>query len=125
MARGRVIIVDDDESFLEALAIFLGDHGFGVVKAQSGREAIAASARHVIDLAILDIHLPDVDGTEVAREIRRRQPETSVILISSDDSPETARKCRAASAEAFLPKPLVPEDLLAVVQSLRRLESRA
>jgi DNA-binding NtrC family response regulator len=109
------MIVDDDRAFVEALAIYLEDHGYRVAKTYCGREGVVELMRQRFDLAIVDLHLPDMEGTEVAAELQRWQPSTQVLLISSDDSPETTRRCNAGNAHRFLLKPLGPDDLLETI----------
>jgi two-component system response regulator GlrR len=107
-----VIIVDDDRSFVDAMAIFLEDHGFDVTKAYSALEAIRALSRRRVDVAIIDVHLPDQEGTNVAHLLRQSQPFTPILLISSDDSDDTLAKCLKVQASAFMAKPLMPREIL-------------
>jgi DNA-binding response OmpR family regulator len=118
MGGGRIIIVDDERSFVDAVAIFLEDHGFNVTKAYTAREGIKACRRHRIDLAVVDVHLPDLEGTEVARALRKWHPSAPVLFISSDDSPETVAKCLAANVHMFMVKPLMPKELLDTISHL-------
>jgi DNA-binding response OmpR family regulator len=127
MTDGRIMIVDDDRSFVDAVALYLEDHGFGVAKAYTGSEGIVTSRRQDIVLAVVDVHLPDVEGIDVVQALRCRHPSVPVLLISSDDSPETTAKCLAADASVFLAKPLIPKQLLDTIFRLcppRKAEPR-
>jgi CheY-like chemotaxis protein len=112
MATGRILVVDDDAAFVEALAIYLEDQGINVTSATSGRQGVIESERQHIDMVLVDVHLPDMDGLEVVARIRRLQPSISFVLISSDDSPDTIRKCSASRRCVFMAKPLSPKKLL-------------
>lgn len=110
--RSVVVVVDDDRSFVDALAIYLEDHGFSVIKAHTARDGIRICRHEKIDLAVVDVHLPDLEGTELAGVLRQWQPSTPVLLVSSDDSPGTVAKCLADNTHTFMAKPLTPTDLL-------------
>ncbi|HVP12651.1 MAG TPA: response regulator [Phycisphaerae bacterium] len=112
MAGATIVIVDDDRSFVEAVAIFLEDHGYHVLQAFNGHGGLALLQNGTAQLAIIDVHLPDVSGFELARTVRERPRPIPTILISSDDSPETVARCLAAGARTFLGKPLDPQALL-------------
>jgi two-component system, OmpR family, response regulator VanR len=112
MDRYSVLIVDDDASFVDAAAVFLGSHGYQAIKTCSGRQAIREVQEQPVDLAIIDLHLPDLSGVRVAQEVRRVRPSAVVIMISSDDSDEARHRCMDAGAWSFLAKPLLPRDLL-------------
>jgi CheY-like chemotaxis protein len=123
MTGGRLLVIDDDEAFVEATAIYLGDHGMQVLKTYSGREGVIASSQHVVSLVVVDIHLPDIDGAEVVRQLKQLQPQAPIICISSDDAPDVLRRCEKAGACLFIPKPVDPEDLLdAILRKLHGLE---
>jgi len=123
MTRG-IIIVDDDRSFVDAAAIFLEDHGYRVTKAYTARDGISALMRQHIDLAVVDVNLPDQEGTSVANAVRQWQPSVPIVLISSDDSTENTRRCQAeADGHLFLAKPLIPKNLLDTIS--RALGERA
>ncbi len=110
-----LVIVDDDRSFVEAASIFLEDYGYHTLGAFSSREAMQRMKAGGVDLAIIDVHLRDGSGIQLARRIRNGGSRVPVILISSDDQPCVQTQGRAAGACAFLTKPLVPEELLDVI----------
>lgn len=118
MTGPRVLIVDDDCAFVDAVAIYLEDHGFHAVKAYCGQDGLSLLRRQSFDLAVLDVHLPDMEGTRLAAEFRQRRPSASVVMVSSDDSPQTTAQCVGAGVRLFIPKPLSPKTLL---ESLRLL----
>jgi CheY-like chemotaxis protein len=121
MALATVMIVDDDRSFVEALSILLQDHGYHTLNAFSGRQGLALFRGGRVDLAIIDLHMPDVSGIEVAKAARRASPPIPAIMISADDGPDVQRQCQAIGVRSFMPKPLAPDELLqTIAQALDR-----
>lgn len=121
MVGATVMIVDDDRSFVEALSIFLQDHGYRTVNAFNGRQGVALFQVGRVDVAIIDLHMPDVSGIEVVKEAQRARPPVPAIVISADDRPEVQAQLRAIGARLFMAKPLVPDQLLQnIAQTLDR-----
>ena len=115
MRNGTVVIVDDDRLFVEAISIFLGDHEFRTISAFNGCAGLAWLQYNSADLAIVDVHLPDISGIEVAIKLRLMGIKTPLILTSSDDCATIKEQCHQAGARLFLPKPLAPDVLLAAI----------
>lgn len=118
MAEETLLIVDDDRSLVEAVSLFLEGHGYRTVPAFSGEEGLARARRNGVALAIIDLHLPDISGIDVARTLHQEGTDIAFILISGDDRPEIRRECLAAGARSFLSKPLVPDELLHAVSAI-------
>lgn len=115
-----VLILDDDRAFVDAVSLFLEDHGYHAITATRGEQALRELRATQVDLAIVDVHLVGTGGLDVAREIRSRSPGLPVIVISSDHDPGTRERSREAGAWTFLAKPIAPDHLLDVVaQALR------
>lgn len=108
----NILIVDDDRSFVEAVVLFLQEHGFQVLIAFGGREGLQVLRDGHTDLAIIDVHMPALDGLELARAAAACPASVPTILISGDDSRDIQERSRNAGARCFLPKPLDPEQLL-------------
>ena len=107
----RVMIAEDNDLVALTLEEQLSDLGFDIVGvAHSGTEAVALAQRHQPDLAILDIKLPELDGTEVARLICAEQP-IAIIMVTAFTDRETIRKAEQAGALGYLVKPVMPEAL--------------
>ncbi len=123
MADKAVIIVDDDRSFVDAVAVLFEEFNYRALKAYGGCEGLDLLRRDEVDVAIIDVNMPDMDGVELARRIAELPKPIPTILISSDDSTETADRCRALGTAVFLAKPLDPEVLLETVS--RVLAARA
>jgi two-component system, NarL family, response regulator DevR len=100
--NGRVLIVDDDASFRDVAATLVRRHGFDVVDvAGTVAEALEAAASCKPTAALIDVHLPDGTGLELARRLHERAPDLQVLLTSSD--PE-AVEADAADMPAFVGK---------------------
>ncbi|MEX0783478.1 MAG: response regulator [Dehalococcoidia bacterium] len=105
-----VLVVDDDEANRNVLSRRLFRLGYSVVEASNGREALDVLANSAIDLMLLDVMMPEMDGHEVL-ERRRASPalrDIPVIMISALDEPEVAIRCIEHGAEDYLPKPFDP-----------------
>lgn len=111
-----VVIVDDDRGFADALALLLGKHGYQSSVGYSGYDGNRLLSTVDAKVAIIDVHLPGVDGLELTDLLRHRARPPAVILISADDSAETEQRCRRSAAIEFLVKPIAPRRLLQLVE---------
>jgi DNA-binding NtrC family response regulator len=120
----RVLVVDDDQAVLRSVGEYFSRIGYEVVRAATGREAIAAFTAHDPDVTILDLRLPDIDGMQVLG-IMREQRAIVILLTGYGDIP-TAVRAMQLGAENFLTKPVDLPHLVATVDrafeklSLRR-----
>jgi DNA-binding NarL/FixJ family response regulator len=122
----RVVIVDDHRLFVDALALLLGhDERLDVIgTAGDGRTAIDLVVKQRAEVAVIDVRMPEVDGLETARRLRRRSPDTSVILVTGMDEPKLAEQAREAGAVALLTKGALHEELKeAIVAAANRAEA--
>src|SRR5215469_5044869 len=121
----RVLIVEDQAELVRALRINLRARQYDVVTARTGRETLALAASHPPDAIILDLGLPDIDGTEVIVELRRwyRSP---IIVLSGRTSPGDKIGALDAGADDYVTKPFAMAELLARLRAaLRRDEGEA
>lgn len=119
-ADGRVLVVDDSLSVRRAIERMLAPKGLTVTGATDGSEALERLAAERPDLVICDVMLPEVDGYEVCRFVRRRPALTGVpvLLISGVSSPEVEERAAAVGATGVLAKPFTAESLLARIEGL-------
>src|SRR5437867_9447544 len=122
MSKVNILVVDDQDSIRHFVSKALEAEGYTVQTMASVREARAAVERDMPDLAVLDLKLPDGTGLELLREIKRVQPEVSVILMTAFGELETAVEAMSAGAFWFVKKPFQNDELLALVA--RALESQ-
>jgi two-component system response regulator PilR (NtrC family) len=118
----RVLVVDDERSMRELLAIVLRREGYHVVAAESGRGAIAVLEREPVDLLISDIKMPDVSGVEVLKAAKQVDRELPAIMITAFASTETAVEAMRLGACDYLSKPFDVDELKIKVRE--KLESR-
>jgi DNA-binding NtrC family response regulator len=122
MSKVNILVVEDQDSIRHFVVKALEDEGHVVAGVGSVREARVALERDMPDLAFLDLKLPDGNGLELLREIKRVQPEVAVILMTAFGELETAVEAMSAGAYWFMKKPFEQEELLALTS--RALESQ-
>jgi two-component system nitrogen regulation response regulator NtrX len=106
MPSDTLMIVDDEEPIRKSLAGILGDEGYEVVAAASGREALDLLPEAQPALALLDIAMPEMDGIETLRRFKEARPEMQVIMITGHGTIETAVRTTKMGAYDFIEKPL-------------------
>lgn len=122
----RVLIVDDEIFFLEAMDEILSAAGFDAVKAEDGESALVAVTDPTIGVVVLDVRLPDIDGIQVLAAIREMRPEVSIIMLSASTDQEIVLEALRLGACDYLAKPLHDEELsLAVGRALDSFEANA
>lgn len=125
-----ILLIDDDDSTRPLLARGLQEAGYNVIQARTGNEGFRLALRRSIDLIILDLLLPDLDGFDVLRQIRlsNRTLLTPVILLSGMDSAAEKIRGLQLGADDYVTKPFIMDELLARIRALLRrhqLESDA
>ncbi|MBI4055102.1 MAG: response regulator transcription factor [Elusimicrobia bacterium] len=118
--RKRILIAEDDPELLEVLEIFLTRLGYEVVKARDGREALAAVQAQAVDLMILDVMMPYLDGYHVAREVSSKMPGRvpPILILTSRDVERERNVVRLSGADAVVQKPFEMEDLRREIENL-------
>ena len=91
MSKGSILVVDDESEIREGLELLLKGEGYGVASAETGESGLAKLEEHPFDLLLLDVSLPDRNGLDMLKEIHRRDPELSVVLITAYGSIDMAR----------------------------------
>ncbi len=123
--REEILVVDDDAEFRRALRSRLVRRGFAVREAGDGQAALAAAREGTSALLLLDLRMPRLDGIAVVRELRRKQPELPIIVLTGHGSIDSAVEAMKLGAVDYLTKPCPPEDLdRAVDRSLERVRCR-
>jgi len=114
-SEGNVLVVDDDRNAVDILSRLLTREGFTVQCASGGHEALATVARHPIDVILLDVMMPDMDGFQVCEALRRdeRTREIPVILLTAKDDMETRVVGMRLGVSEFLTKPINKVELFA------------
>ncbi len=115
MSKGSILVVDDEAEIREGLELLLKSEGYGVASAESAEAGLARLEEQPFDLLLLDVSLPDRNGLELLREIRRRDPYLSVVLITAYGSIDMARAAFKSGAQDYITKPWSNDELLAQV----------
>ena len=115
VARGKVLVVDDDESMRIACAQALEQIGFSVALAADGEQALETASRESFDVALLDLRMPGPPGMEVLRRLKQDSPNLMVIIITGYATIDSAVEAVKSGAYNYLPKPFTPEALTAIV----------
>lgn len=118
-AQTKVLVIDDDPHLLKALRITLTAHGYAVDTAVDGGSALAAASRQAPDLLVLDLGLPDMDGTDVLRDLRRWSAAPVLVLSARHGSPDKVGALDAG-ADDYITKPFGLDELLARLRALLR-----
>ena len=119
----NILVVDDDLTHLELLVDILQFHGFIVHSAQNGNNALSVLESQPIDLMLLDLVLPDIDGLEVLRQALAKYPGLAVIMISGYGNVQLAVEAVKMGAHDFLEKPLEAQRVLLTVRNALELLS--
>lgn len=114
---GSILIIDDEQAIREPLVTLLEMEGYSIETSESGEEGLARLAERPFDLVLLDFALPGMDGLEVLHEIRERDPQLSVIMITAYGTVEKAVEAMQSGAANFIQKPWDNEKLLADVRA--------
>ena len=118
----RILLVDDEKDFVEMLSLRLQETGEKVTPAHSGKECLEFLDGHgnEIDVVILDIKMPGMEGIEVLQEIKRRFPLIEVIMLTGHGTTESAVQGMKLGAYDFLLKPAEFNDLTEKLQGARK-----
>jgi DNA-binding NtrC family response regulator len=115
MPKGSILVVDDEAEIREGLETLLSSEGYTVSSVETGEAGLARLENQPLDLLLLDVSLPDRNGIELLREIRRRDPNLSIILITAYGSIDMARAAFKGGAQDYITKPWSNDELLAQV----------
>ena len=115
----RVLVVEDEESYSDALAYMLRKEGYDVAIAATGPDALAEFDRHGADIVLLDLMLPGLPGTEVCRQIRQTS-NVPVIMVSAKDDEVDKVVGLELGADDYVTKPYSPRELVARIRAVLR-----
>ena len=118
----NILVVDDEEILQDVLGLLLRKEGFRPLLARSGEEALLLLDREPVDLVLLDLMLPGMSGLEVLRQIRSRDPEQVIVVITAYSSIEGAIEAMRDGAFHYIPKPFKNEEVLLTIK--KGLEQR-
>ena len=118
--KKSVLLIDDDKAILNSFREVLSRTGYDVDTAGTGRQASDKAIAKVYDLVIIDMKLPDMEGTELLARFQRNYPRPKKIIVTGYPTMENAIDSVNLHADAYLVKPVNPEELLRVVEERLR-----
>ncbi|MEE9566278.1 MAG: response regulator, partial [Desulfobacteria bacterium] len=113
----KILIVDDEPRMCASLKTLLGDHGWEIHTSNSGEEAAEYVSNNNVDLVLLDMVMPDMDGRQVMDYIKGQRPETLIVVITGHASVESAVSALRHRVYDYLRKPFGHEELLKTVEN--------
>jgi DNA-binding NtrC family response regulator len=120
-----ILIVEDDANIRETLSTILQQKGYKTDTAKNGQEAIQKSKAKFFNMALLDIKLPDMEGTKLLTTMHKDLPKMMKIMITGYPSLQNAVEALNLGADAYIIKPVKPEKLLALIQEKLEEQSQA
>ena len=119
----RILVVDDEENIRKTISMTLQHAGYIVDTAENGKKAIEKAAENFYNLALIDIRLPDMEGTELLGSIKETTPKMVKIIQTGYPGLQNAVTAINKGVDAYLVKPVKPDELLQVIQ--KHLEKQA
>ena len=119
----RILLIEDDSRLAGMVGEYLGKAGFHVIHAENGMRGLALHGRELVDVVILDLMLPDIEGLDVCRQIRARS-DSPILMLTARGDPMDRVVGLEMGADDYLPKPFEPRELLARLRAVLR-RSRA
>ncbi|MCW4025705.1 MAG: response regulator [Candidatus Bathyarchaeota archaeon] len=124
MIRPRILVIDDEETIRKTLSSILLDEGYIVDTAVNGAEALAKSNEISYNLALIDIRLPDMEGTQLLSQLKAAVPKTRKVILTGHPSMSNAIEAVNLNADAYLLKPVNVDDLLSVIAQQLSLQEK-
>jgi len=118
----QVMIVDDSESIRELIIFTLETEGYSVVSGNDGVEAMKLLDGRHLDLIITDLHMPNMDGIELIKEVRKTDAykTTPILFLTTESQTEKKLQAKEAGATGWIIKPFVPDKLKAAIKKVIR-----
>src|ERR1700691_2437223 len=115
MSKGSILVVDDESEIREGLELLLNLEGYATASAETGEAGLAQLDEKPFDLVLLDVSLPDRNGLDLLGEIRRRDPNLAVVMITAYRDVDMARRAFKGGAQDYITKPWSNDELLTQV----------
>lgn len=112
----NIVLVDDDEQFRKMLCEILEEKGYTVKCFGNGRDAIDASHEELFNIALIDIHLPDTEGTELLTKLRKTEPATVKIILTGNATLDNSIEAANKGVDGYIVKPFDPKKLLNLIE---------
>jgi DNA-binding response OmpR family regulator len=122
MKQYNLLIVDDEKRFADMLARRLNLRGCNCDACYRGQEALKILKRKKFHLILLDLHLPDIYGTEVLTRIRKNDERTPVIIVTGHGTEKDRQECMQQGANAFMHKPVGIDELMTILAEIGKMQ---
>ena len=119
----RVLLVEDDPTTSKSIEMMLANANLNVYATDLGEEGIDLAKLYDYDLILLDLNLPDMNGHEVLRQLRRAKVDTPILILSGNDDADNKIRGFGFGADDYLTKPFHREELIARIEPLGRGEA--
>ena len=116
----RILVVDDDKNTRRLLQTVLGNEGYQVFTAENGEDALTVMDREYIDLVVLDIMMPKMDGYEFTKTLRETKNNLPILMVSAKQLPEDKKKGFLVGTDDYMTKPIDEEEMLLRIKALLR-----
>ena len=116
----QILVVDDDKNIRRLYQAVLEDAGYGVHTAANGEEALAVMDREYVDLVVLDVLMPRLDGYEFTRTLRENRNELPILMVSAKQLPQDKKRGFLAGTDDYMTKPIDEEEMLLRIRALLR-----
>ena len=123
--KASILIVDDDESICRTMSLILENEGYKTQTAYTGKEALERSKTAFFNVALLDIRLPDIEGTKLLKKLNQTAPQTIRIMVTGYPTLDNAVEALNGGADAYLMKPVNPDDLIKIIRDKLQQQQKA
>ena len=121
--KARILVIDDDEGIQKVITTALNDESYMTDTASNGKEAIEKSSTNAYNLAIIDIHLPDMEGTQLLSELKETTPKMRKIIVTGYPDVQNAITAVKKGADDYITKPVKIDVLInSIKEQLRKQE---
>jgi len=121
--KGRILVIDDDEGIRKVVAEALRSEGYSVDTASNGKQAVEKSRTNFYNLALIDIRLPDMEGTKLLTSMKQTTPEMIKIILTGYPALQNAIDAVNKGAHGYLVKPINMDELLRTVEEHMKKQS--
>jgi len=122
--RRKILVIDDEQELLALMMELLKDEGYQAFSATNGADGIRLNERENPGLIILDLRMPEMDGIETLRQIRKKDDKVKVIILTGYGSPDTIRDAADLDVSEYLSKPFENEQLLRIIGEILGRQAR-
>lgn len=119
-SRGHILVVDDEKSIRALLRLYLSEAGYTVAEAADGQAALNQVRQGGIDLVLLDLMLPEIDGLDVCRRLRESNGHIPIIMVTARDDEASRVAGLELGADDYVTKPFSPREVVARVRAVLR-----